>query len=141
MTSSILVEISPNIPENLRRLPELAGNLFFSWLRPCRSLFEDLDEELWRQTDGNPKLLLRCVDQAALDRAASDAVYLARYRQVLVNFDAYLATPAALPDAPLVAYFCAEYGFHESFPIYSGGLGFGMSAQLPTRAACAVKSC
>ena len=123
MTSSILVEISPNIPENLRRLPELAGNLFFSWLRPCRSLFEDLDEELWRQTDGNPKLLLRCVDQAALDRAASDAVYLARYRQVLVNFDAYLATPAALPDAPLVAYFCAEYGFHESFPIYSGGLG------------------
>src|SRR5882672_11421301 len=24
---------------------------------------------------------------------------------------------------PVVAYFCMEYGLHESFPIYSGGLG------------------
>ncbi len=24
---------------------------------------------------------------------------------------------------PHVAYFCMEYGLHESFPIYSGGLG------------------
>ncbi|MGE0580516.1 MAG: alpha-glucan family phosphorylase [Steroidobacteraceae bacterium] len=124
MSASILVEITPNIPERLQRLPELAGNLFFSWHRPCRSLFEDLDEALWRQTDGNPKLMLRCVDQAALDRAAADAVYLARYEQVLATFDAYLAPPpGAAADRPLVAYFCAEYGFHESFPIYSGGLG------------------
>jgi glycogen phosphorylase len=28
----------------------------------------------------------------------------------------------ACQDQPAVAYFCAEYGFHESFPIYSGGL-------------------
>ena len=123
MIAPIYVEITPTIPENLQRLPELAGNLFFSWHRPCRSLFEDLDEALWRQTDGNPKLMLRCVDQSALDRAAANAVYLARYAQVLATFDAYLATPAAEAGAPLVAYFCAEYGFHESFPIYSGGLG------------------
>jgi starch phosphorylase len=123
MTAPIFVEITPKIPENLQRLPELAGNLFFSWHRPCRSLFEDLDEELWRQTDGNPKLMLRCVDQSALDRAATDAVYLARYAQVLATFDAYLAPSEAPVGASLVAYFCAEYGFHESFPIYSGGLG------------------
>ncbi len=123
MTSPIFVEISPKIPEKLQRLAELAGNLFFSWHRPCRSLFEDLDDVLWRQTDGNPKLMLRCVAQAALDRAAEDSVYLARYGQVLATFDAYLAAPAAPADTPLVAYFCAEYGFHESFPIYSGGLG------------------
>ncbi|MBV6417350.1 MAG: Glycogen phosphorylase [Steroidobacteraceae bacterium] len=123
MSTPIFVEITPNIPEKLQRLPELAGNLFFSWDRPCRSLFEDLDEVLWRQTDGNPKLMLRCVAQRALDRAAADPVYLARYAQVLASFDSYLAAPAAPDDAPLVAYFCAEYGFHESFPIYSGGLG------------------
>jgi len=123
MMSPIFVEISPNIPEKLQRLPELAGNLFFSWHRPVRSLFEDLDATLWAQTDGNAKLLLRCVAQETLDRAAADPVYVARYGQVLATFDAYLAQAAAPSDAPLVAYFCAEYGFHESFPIYSGGLG------------------
>ncbi len=104
-------------------LPARRLRLFFSWHRPCRSLFEDLDEDLWRQTDGNPKLMLRCVAQRALDRAAADPIYLARYGKVLATFDDYLAAPAAPADAPLVAYFCAEYGFHESFPIYSGGLG------------------
>ena len=118
-----LLEVTPVVPKALSRLPELAGNLFFSWHRPTRALFEDLDPELWKQTGGNPRLMLRCVSQAALDRAAADPTYLGRYTQVLHSFDAYLSASAPEVDTPLVAYFCAEYGFHESFPIYSGGLG------------------
>ena len=68
-----LLEITPVVPEALQRLPELAGNLFFSWHRPIRALFEDLDPELWQQTSGNPRLLLRCIAQARLDRAARDS--------------------------------------------------------------------
>ncbi len=117
-----LLEITPVIPEAIARLPELASNLFFSWHRPIRALFEDLDPELWNQCGGNPRLMLRCVRQSALDRASGDAEYLGRYQAALELLDTYLA---ARPPAgePLVAYFCAEYGFHESFPIYSGGLG------------------
>jgi glycogen phosphorylase len=118
-----LLEVTPVIPPALSRLPELAGNLFFSWHRPTRALFEDLDKELWSQTGGNPRLLLRCVDQRALDRAAEDPVYLGRYSDVLHTFDSYRNAPAPGAGAPLIAYFCAEYGFHESFQIYSGGLG------------------
>jgi glycogen phosphorylase len=118
-----LLEVTPVVPPALARLPELAGNLFFSWHRPSRALFEDLDKELWEQTGGNPRLLLRCVDQRALDRASSDPVYLGRYAEVLQTFDAYADAPAPGTNAPLIAYFCAEYGFHESFQIYSGGLG------------------
>lgn len=118
-----LLEVTPVVPEALARLPELASNLFFSWHRPSRALFEDLDRELWKQTGGNPRLLLRCVSQEALAHAAQDSVYLARYGQVLQVFDAYRSAPEPAVDAPWVAYFCAEYGFHESFPIYSGGLG------------------
>ena len=66
-----LIEISPVIPAALGRLPELAGNLSYSWHRPTRALFEDLDQELWRQTHSNPRLMLRCVSQAALDAAAA----------------------------------------------------------------------
>ena len=118
-----LLEVTPVIPPSLARLPELAGNLFFGWHRPTRALFEDLDTELWRQTSGNPRLMLRCLPQATLDRIAKDSVYLARYKQAVETLDAYLSESAPTADQPLTAYFCAEYGFHESFPIYSGGLG------------------
>jgi starch phosphorylase len=118
-----LIEVTSVIPASLERLPELAGNLFFSWHRPTRALFEDLDPELWEQVNGNPRLQLRCVDQQHLDHAAADVDYLARYQRVVTAFDAYVTAPAPHGDAPLVAYFCAEYGFHESFPNYSGGLG------------------
>jgi glycogen phosphorylase len=118
-----LIEVYPLLPSALARLTELSNNLFFSWHRPTRALFEDLDPEVWKQTNGNPRLVLRCVNQENLDRAAADPSYLERYRQVLGSFDAYLAAPPPRADEPLVAYFCAEYGFHESFPIYSGGLG------------------
>jgi starch phosphorylase len=121
--SKQLIEIFPIIPAALARLPELASNLFFSWHRPTRALFEDLDPELWKQAGGNPRLVLRCVNQEHLDRAARDRSYCDRYEQVVASFDQYLAAPPPRPDEPLVAYFCAEYGFHESFPIYSGGLG------------------
>jgi len=118
-----LIEFYPVVPTALARLPELSNNLFFSWHRPTRALFEDLDPELWQQASGNPRLMLRCVNQEHLDRAATDPRYLERYRQVLASFDAYLAGPPPRSEEPLIAYFCAEYGFHESFPIYSGGLG------------------
>src|SRR5256884_2755704 len=118
-----LLEVTPVIPESLSRLPELAANLFFSWHRPTRALFEDLDPELWNQTTGNPRLVLRCVNQEPLERCARDELYLARYPLALEPLEAYLGLGAPTAEAPLVAYFCAEYGFHESFPIYSGGLG------------------
>jgi starch phosphorylase len=122
MPKTMTIEITPDIPAALDRLPELAGNLYFSWDRPTRALFEALDGDLWRQVRGNPKLLLRCVSQRALERAAADESYLARYRGVLAAFDAYVQAPHA-EGAPLVAYFCAEYGFNQGLPMYSGGLG------------------
>jgi glycogen phosphorylase len=118
-----LLEVTPVIPPSLARLPEMAGNLFFGWHRPTRALFEDLDPELWKQTGGNPRLMLRCVSQSTLDRAANDSVYLARYKHASDTLDEYLNASAPTADQPLIGYFCAEYGFHESFPIYSGGLG------------------
>ena len=118
-----LLEVTPVIPGSLARLPELAANLFFSWHRPTRALFEDLDPELWKQSNGNPRLMIRCVSQSTLERRAADQQYLARYHVALETLDAYIHPGAPAGASPLVGYFCAEYGFHESFPIYSGGLG------------------
>jgi starch phosphorylase len=123
------LEVNPTLPASLQRLPELAANLRFSWHRPTRRLFEALDERLWNAVGGNPRLFLRCIDQASLDRAAASDNFLDQYHQVLRGFDAYQREPrhntpgTDLEPGDLVAYFCAEFGFHESFPNYSGGLG------------------
>ncbi len=127
--NEFIIEVNPSMPERLGRLPELANDLWYSWHRPTRSLFSQLNPHLWKRTGHNPKLFLRSVDQKNLEKAADDQVFLAAYNQVLSAHDTYHGKSARCTSQPdfkdddLVAYFCAEYGFHESFPIYSGGLG------------------
>src|SRR5689334_23469619 len=101
-----LVEISPVLPAALSRLSELAGNLSYSWHRPARALFEDLDQALWRQTQANPRLMLRCVSQATLDAPARDPAYLRRYEAALENYDRYQSQEAVRAGLPVVSYFC-----------------------------------
>ncbi|MGC8118921.1 alpha-glucan family phosphorylase [Marinobacter sp. VGCF2001] len=124
------LEARPRLPDALARLDVLANDLFYSWDHGVRSLFARIDLRLWQKVEHNPKLFLRRVAQARLEQAAEDRAFLAEYRRVLSAYDAYLdAGPGAEvlealdPKRSLVAYFCAEFGFHESFPIYSGGLG------------------
>ncbi len=123
------LEVVPILPTALKRLEELANNLRYSWNIPTRILFEQLDEELWIRVGQNPKLFLRNIDQKHLQKAATDQSFLKSYRQVLSSFDAYCDTKERrngaknLAKNALIAYFCAEYGFHESLPVYSGGLG------------------
>jgi starch phosphorylase len=124
-----LLQVSPKLPDKLSRLTELAGNLWFSWHRPTRQLFAMLDRDLWWRVGRNPKVFLRCVDQSVLSMAAENETFLGAYRRVLAEFDSYRDqtltsyAPAGMAKEDLVAYFCAEYGFHDSVPIYSGGLG------------------
>ncbi|HEX6995310.1 MAG TPA: alpha-glucan family phosphorylase [Gammaproteobacteria bacterium] len=123
------LQVHPRLPEPIARLEALASNFWFSWHPAARWLFSRLDQSLWRRTDNNPKLFLRCVDQAILDQAADDEHFVSAYRKVMTEFDAYVEQgpqpykSAGIGEDDLIAYFCAEYGFHESFPIYSGGLG------------------
>ena len=124
------LEARPRIPEGLERLEELANDLFYSWDHGVRNLFARIDPVLWQRVEHNPKLFLRRVAQERLDDAAQDRAFLAEYRQVLSSYDVYVesepgpeVTEILDPERDLVAYFCAEFGFHESFPIYSGGLG------------------
>lgn len=124
------LEVRPQIPERLAGLHELANNLIYSWDRRLRSLFARLDFELWNTCGHNPKIFLRRVSQEILDKAVEDRLFIEDYNRVMSAYASYqteshLQTFEAHlnPEQDLVAYFCAEFGFHESFPIYSGGLG------------------
>lgn len=124
------IEVRPSLPEPLSRLAELASNLVYTWDRDLRRLFRLLDNELYETCGANLKLFLRRVAQQTLDDAAANPLFMQAFKQVLHSYDAYLTTKlhkslgAHLdPEHDLVAYFCFEFGFHESLPLYSGGLG------------------
>jgi glycogen phosphorylase len=123
------LQIVPRLPAAIGQLEDLARNFWFSWSPELRELFAHLDPELWLATESNPRLFLRCLHQDTLDAAAENETFLAKYRSLLAQFETYLRSgtsasrTAGLEEGDLIAYFSAEYGLHESFPIYSGGLG------------------
>ncbi len=123
------LEVNPRIPKRLARLEELANNLWYSWDRATRELFSRLDPQLWNAVSHSPKAFLKRVDEHKLVDAAADPVYLSNFNRVLSAYDTYHGEPMrangaeGLGQDDLVAYFCLEFGFHESCPIYSGGLG------------------
>ncbi len=127
---SFSIEVRPNIPERLQRLNELANDLYYSWDRHVRGLFYRLDRALWEKCGHTPKVFMRQVAQEKLEQACQDRVFMQEYNRSLTAYDTYLEEKHSIsiekhldPEDDLVAYFCAEFGMHESFPIYSGGLG------------------
>ncbi len=123
---------APALPFPLQPLARLSWNYWWSWAADGESCFRDLDPTLWEECGQNPRLLLARVSEYRLAEKATDPAYIARVALLAGNFDRYIAESNAWanPDAAKaitsenpVAYFCAEYGVHNSLPVYSGGLG------------------
>ena len=112
------------------RLWSLARNLWWSWDHDTASLFRDLDPVRWRQLNQNPVSLLAELPLAKLERRAAELVLHSRINYAYRRLREYLHADrtwgtrhaGVLRPRP-VAYFSAEFGIHESLPVYSGGLG------------------
>src|SRR5271170_985184 len=112
------------------RLWSLARNLWWSWDNDSTSLFRDLDPVRFRQLNHNPIALLSEIPLEEIERRSTELVlhsrinYVYRRQQEYLNADrTWGATNAGVLRPRPVAYFSAEFGLHESLPIYSGGLG------------------
>ncbi|MDY6967444.1 MAG: alpha-glucan family phosphorylase [Spirochaetota bacterium] len=122
--------IRPAFPKKIEKLKELASNICWSWDSEATQLFEAIDPVLFASLRYNPIALLDSLDNDILNKIIDDEDYMRNYEKVMVKFDKYLSYKKPLlknignisPERP-VAYFSMEYGFHESMPLYSGGLG------------------
>ncbi len=121
---------SKKLPAPLAPFERLAWNYWWSWAADGAGIFRDLDPETWEECEHNPRQLLARTSAYRLAEAATDPVYLERVRRVDQSFTSYMAagTGWAIDDLKItsehpVAYFCAEFGVHNSLPLYSGGLG------------------
>jgi len=125
-----LLRVRPTVPKALMRLEDIASNLWFAWNSDARALFHQMDPILWVVCGHNPRAFLRRVSQRRLDEMASDRAYLSQYHGIVSDFDSYMkeehqwyTNSVEKPKEHQIAYFSAEFGIHESLPIYSGGLG------------------
>ncbi|MGZ9160319.1 MAG: alpha-glucan family phosphorylase [Candidatus Limnocylindrales bacterium] len=116
------------LPPRLEGLRRLAYNLHWAWSPRTRNLWSLIDRTAWNRYR-NPVPVIS--GPTEWSRLLDDEKFLAEYHDVLTDFDAYMANGsdhwfgrkyADQLNGP-IAYFCAEYGVHESLGIYSGGLG------------------
>src|SRR5215470_6521836 len=118
------------VPAPLAPLERLAWNYWWSWAADGAEIFRDLDPDIWEDCEQNPRQLLARTSAYRLAEAAADPLYLERVQRIEQKFQTYLAAgigwpinhPQITSEHP-VAYFCAEFGVHNSLPLYSGGLG------------------
>ena len=140
MLVAVAVQVAPVVSEartldrfiapSQERLWSLARNLWWSWDHDSVALFRELEPVRWRQLNHNPLTLLGEMPLAEMERRANELVLhgrinydYRRQREYLQSDRTWGATHAGVLRPRPVAYFSAEFGLHESVPIYSGGLG------------------
>ena len=116
------------LPRKLEGLTRLAYNLYWTWHPEVRAIFARIDRQMWTGFRSPVHVLSTSRDWTTL---LDDPDFMVTYTTVLEQFDRYMGNGSGHwfarrhgneLDGP-VAYFCAEYGLHETLPIYSGGLG------------------
>src|SRR5947209_5789992 len=129
--------VLPNLPPRLHALQKLAYNTWWSWNHDAIALFRRIDSQLFEELENSPVKLLGKIDQERLQQLLGDDGFLAHMDRVEESLDAYMnastwfqetysdgtSDAQTLASRYRIAYFSAEFGIHESIPVYSGGLG------------------
>ena len=124
------LSVYPELPEEIAGLDKLAQNLWWCWNYKAEELFKIIDSKLW-EDNKNPVEFLSRVSHQRLLEVVKDDEFMKQYQEVMNQFEDYLAEDdtwfnqnfSGIGEQQVIAYFSAEFGFHESLPIYSGGLG------------------
>jgi starch phosphorylase len=114
--------VESNVPDSLIPLRELSRNLWWTWNDEARALFDEVDQEIWEESQHNPVVLLEETSLERFDELKSDESFILHMKSVQSKLKKYLREREKL-RGPKIAYFSMEYGLHSSLKIYSGGLG------------------
>jgi len=124
------ITVRNEVPDELKEFKDFSYNLWWSWHPKALQLFRQLAGDLWYEVDHNPLTLMKQITQADLNAKSNDPAFLRLFHEVLDDFNHYMTRKDTWYDKNFkdkkdfrVAYFSAEFGVHESVPVYSGGLG------------------
>ena len=112
------ITVNTHLPERLKPLETLARNLWWVWNSEAKSLFHDLDPDMWRITGENPVMLLQRLGSDRLAQIIADEDLMKRLDSAYASFREYMDTPMR-SDIPSVAYFSMEYGLCNACLLYT----------------------
>lgn len=131
------LNVKSNLPESVKKLEELANNLWWVWNSDAKNMFRHIDAEAWKEATSNPVQLLNILTHEQLLALGNDAQFVKKLDDIYNNYKSYMATPYNR-EKPSVAYFSMEYGLTEILKIYSGGLGVLAGDYLKEASDCAI---
>jgi len=124
------ITVQSFVPEELQELKKFSYNLWWSWKPNAQKVFRSLGDELWYDVEHNPLKLIKYLSQNQFNQKAGDPEFLKIMKDVMDEYNHYMTRKDTWFDVTypgkndfLIAYFSAEFGIHESVPVYSGGLG------------------
>ncbi len=126
MKSLKFFRVRPIIPDELKFIEELSTNYWWSWHHDAAALFRRINPVLWQKVDKNPVVFLNQVPQDELYALIKDQSFLdhqTRVKDVYTSYHAVSESHPLIASHQCIAYFCAEFGIHNSLRIFSGGLG------------------
>ncbi len=121
-TSLTSINVKSHLPDNLKKLEEIANNIWWVWDAKAKDMFRKIDREAWIEVKSNPIQLLNTLSYEKLVALGNDAEFVKKLEAVYADFSAYMSAQKRT-DRPSIAYFSMEYGLTEILKIYSGGLG------------------
>ncbi|MDE6196853.1 MAG: DUF3417 domain-containing protein, partial [Muribaculaceae bacterium] len=116
------ITVKSELPSQLKRLEELAKNLWWVWNSEAKALFRSINPDLWRKDGENPVMLIQQLTSERIAELLADETFMANLNKVYADFKEYMSKPMR-KDVPSVSYFSMEYGLCNCLKIYSGGLG------------------
>ena len=116
------VIVRANMPENLKKLQEIAYNLWWVWNSDAKNLFRDIDLDAWHRAHSNPIMLLNIIGYDRMVELSKEEAFMRKLDEVYASYRAYMDEPRD-HNKPSIAYFSMEYGLTHVLKIYSGGLG------------------
>ena len=117
------ITVKSKLPEQLRKLYELAQNLWWSWNYEARELFMEIaGPQLWKQYEENPVHVLQMLPLKVLEKYSVDETFQEKLASVYQRFRDYMETPRSRKEEK-IAYFSMEFGISNELKIFSGGLG------------------
>ncbi|MBR1808316.1 MAG: alpha-glucan family phosphorylase [Paludibacteraceae bacterium] len=132
------INVHQNLPENLKKLEEIAYNLWWVWNSDAKNIFRYIDNDAWHKAQSNPIVLLNIISYEKLVELGKDEKFMDQLNRTYAEFREYMDEPKD-SSKPSIAYFSMEYGLSHILKIYSGGLGILAGDYLKEASDCNVE--
>ena len=131
------MNVKSTLPEELKKLEEIAQNLWWVWNSDAKDMYRHLDNAAWIEAQSNPIRQLNILRYKKLIELSQDNEFTTKLNRVYDKFKSYMNVPFD-KEKPSIAYFSMEYGLTEVLKIYSGGLGVLAGDYLKEASDCAI---